>query len=91
MQVVLQHGSEPMGRRGEKLWLKTDGFGCQVEGGVKAGVGCELQRTQNRFDESLSLIVDVMWPSGSSPCLLDFPTMMGCAPGPVRQSEPFLP
>jgi hypothetical protein len=39
MQVVLQHGSEPMGRRGERLWLKTDGFGCQVNGGVKAGIG----------------------------------------------------
>lgn len=60
MQVVLQHGSEPMGRRSERLWLKTDGFGCHVEGGVKVGVGCELKRTQDRFDESLSLTVDMM-------------------------------
>jgi hypothetical protein len=43
-------------------------------------IGCELERTQNRFDESLSLIVDVIWPSASNPCLLDFPTMMVCAP-----------
>lgn len=41
--VVLQHGYEPVGRRVKKLWLKTDVFGRQVDGGIVTDANCQLE------------------------------------------------